>query len=526
MSNSFDNEVMILPEYDDCGQAYYNLPNAKKEDNLIAVCPQFADKVIPIVFLPGVMGSNLMDLDGNPVWRVEAGIVSWFAKGEAERKLLLDPLNTKVDPRGEVYKFSPEEKKFGSRLARGWGEVVYSSYGKFLAWLQEVLDDELAAFQNRISNSDKKTIRQKLDGYDFMAEFGNETLTSDEIAKSYNYLYPIHVMGYNWLQSNAISAGHLHKFIIKTINNYGDRCALKKVIVITHSMGGLVARHCSEILKNQDCILGVIHGVMPDTGSPTAYKRMKAGETGIVGKIIGSSGAELTPVLAQSPGPLQLLPGVGYGLNWLKIKDGTTIFSRPSSNPYDEIYLNKDNWWGLCEPRFLSPGNPGAEGECWANYVKIIKKDVQPFIEDLSGMYHKNMYAFYGNSDLNPSYGTVFWEEKSSYSIEKLNVQDGLAFKNGYINDPYNEAVKDFRKVTFSAGPEIIDIKIKLFKLSLPQEAGDGTVPVQAGRIVSNSLKVLLGLPVDHEGAFKNGIAGLFTIYAVAKLVQQVNDEN
>lgn len=525
MSNSSDNEVIILPEYDDCGDPNYNLPNAKKEDGLVAVCPQFADKVIPIIFLPGVMGSNLMDLYNRPVWRVDAGILGWFSKGEAERKALLDPSATKVDPRGEIYKFAPEEKKFGSRFKRGWGEVVNSSYGKSLAWLQEVLDDELEAFQNRISNIDKKTTRQKLESHDFKAELGNEPLTSDEIDKSYNYQYPIHVMGYNWLQSNADSAICLQHFITDTIKIYGERCALKKVILITHSMGGLVARHCSEILKNNDSILGIIHGVMPDTGSPTAYKRMKAGEMGLVGKIIGNNGAELTPVLAQSPGPLQLLPGMDYGFNWLKVKEGKTVFTRPISNPYTEIYLEKNKWWGLCESRFLSPENPDAENACWDKYAKIIDINVRPFIEDLSGNYHKNTYAFYGNSDLNLSYGTIFWQDKTAYSIGKTYMQDGLAFNNGYINDPYNLEIKDIRKVTFSTGSSRIDTSNTLFQLSPPQEPGDGTVPMQGGRIVSKNLKSLIGLPVDHEGAYKNGTACLFALYSIVKLVQQVDDE-
>ena len=37
---------------------------------------------------------------------------------------------------------------------------------------------------------------------------------------------------------------------------------------------------------------------------------------------------------------------------------------------------------------------------------------------------------------------------------------------------------------------------------------------MQAGRIVSNNLKALLGLPVDNEGSSKNDTAGLFALYA------------
>lgn len=46
---------------------------------------------------------------------------------------------------------------------------------------------------------------------------------------------------------------------------------------------------------------------------------MKIGERGITGMIIGESAEKLMPVLAQSPAPLQLLPGMAYGPGWLKI---------------------------------------------------------------------------------------------------------------------------------------------------------------------------------------------------------------
>ena len=87
----------------------------------------------------------------------------------------------------------------------------------------------------------------------------------------------------------------------------------KTVILVTHSMGGLVARQYSEKMNGRDTILGIVHGVMPDLGSPAAYRRMKTGERGVVGAVIGADAANLMPVLAQSPGPLQLLPGKAYG---------------------------------------------------------------------------------------------------------------------------------------------------------------------------------------------------------------------
>jgi len=137
------------------------------------------------------------------------------------------------------------------------------------------------------------------------------------------------------------------------LGTYRDRLAVNKVILVTHSMGGLVARHYSENMNGRENILGIVHGVMPDLGSPAAYRRMKTGERGIVGAVIGADAASLMPVLAQSPGPLQLLPGRAYGPGWLKIHSDTERINKPESDPYTEIYLNERDWWRLCEKELL-----------------------------------------------------------------------------------------------------------------------------------------------------------------------------
>jgi hypothetical protein len=51
------------------------------------------------------------------------------------------------------------------------------------------------------------------------------------VALSYQYLFPVHAVGYNWLQSNVDSAKALAERIDKIINDYkasGRKC--EKVI--------------------------------------------------------------------------------------------------------------------------------------------------------------------------------------------------------------------------------------------------------------------------------------------------------
>ena len=214
------------------------------------------------------------------------------------------------------------------------------SYGTFLPWLQEALNDNQTMLKNKTSKNGSLTLRERLMDKPLGAEIGESNLTSDEVALSYQYLFPVHAVGYNWLQSNVDSAQALAGRIDKIINDYkasGRKC--EKVILVTHSMGELVARYYSELLEGdygKKNILGIVHGVMPDRGAPMAYKRMKAGEAGITGLVIGGNGAEMTAVLSQAPGPLQLLPGKGYGMGWFHVEGLKQPL--PQTNPYTEIY--------------------------------------------------------------------------------------------------------------------------------------------------------------------------------------------
>ena len=55
--------------------------------------------------------------------------------------------------------------------------------------------------------------------------------------------FPVHAMGYNWLRSNKKSGKEIAARIEALIKRYVDQgYQCEKVIVVTHSMGGLVAR--------------------------------------------------------------------------------------------------------------------------------------------------------------------------------------------------------------------------------------------------------------------------------------------
>ncbi|WP_279047052.1 esterase/lipase family protein [Cedecea davisae] len=502
-----ENRSYHRPIWDENGRVNYDLTYHPKEKNHMAVCLIPPVKVIPVIFIPGVMGSNLKN-QMSEVWRFSASsLKKWITAGPEKRKLLLDPKTTTVDDSGEIVNDRADGNKFPSRRERGWGSAFYKSYGEALDRLQYLLSDDDILTENYFREAQQQTARQRFTGVRIGDEPVEQVLTEAETAHGHRFLYPLHVFGYNWLQSNADSAEKLGAYIRKVLGDYHGRLAVNKVILVTHSMGGLVARHYSENIKGQSNILGIVHGVMPDLGSPAAYRRMKTGERGIIGMIIGDNAEKLMPVLAQSPGPLQLLPGVAYGPGWLKIEVCSSQVSLPVSDPYEEIYLNKTAWWRLCEQDLLL-GDVDSE---WTVFANRIEKRVKTFIKELNGKYHPQTWLFYGASEAHKSDAFLIWKER--HFLKQVPAR-------GY-------SVPSSPTYRYDAG--------KAFELISAGAAGDGTVPVTAIRTTSPRIRGVLATDVDHEGAYavdpvdrSRSIysdlsdALVFTVRSVVKIAQQV----
>ncbi|NNG25448.1 PGAP1-like alpha/beta domain-containing protein [Telluria aromaticivorans] len=75
----------------------------------------------------------------------------------------------------------------------------------------------------------------------------------------------------SWLQDCKTSAEMLEKRIHQIIDSWTNaKRQCSKLILVTHSMGGLVARACAKRIPTK--LAGVIHGVMPALGAPVAYR--------------------------------------------------------------------------------------------------------------------------------------------------------------------------------------------------------------------------------------------------------------
>ncbi|KEY58900.1 acetyltransferase [Serratia sp. DD3] len=531
-----DNDQCVsyhLPEWRDNGKVgWHEMVTQTTQKNAIAKLIMPPTKVIPVIFIPGVMGTNLMSTDDTskvPVWRGDSPVDTYFAwanRNGKERRELLDPDTTKVDGRGEISqnvysKISDDGKLFPTREKRHWGEVLFFSYGQFLSVFQGVLMDDWQKIVCQAADRTKgsKGILSYLAGETLGAD-KESVMTAEELNHFSKFLFPVHAFGYNWLQDNKKSAKELATYIDDVISiytkGYGHGLAFpagqEKVIIVTHSMGGLVARYASQIFGCQDKILGIVHGVIPDLGSPAAYRRMKIGarQEGAAGKVLGATAKELMPVLAQAPAALQLLPSPKYmnGDPWLTIKggdEGKDLKLPKTGDPFSEIYLSMNELYRLYEPDIIDGDNSAIKAN-WINFNILMKDSVRKFIYELDeAKYHPNTYVFYGEEI--KSDGTLAWNKTQS----PINSKE-LPNTHKEIKSPYNRTQK--------------------YELVSSKTPGDGTVPVESLAVIKkqSAIKSILATNVDHQDAYAvkdmnydNFTPAIkFTLRSIVKMVQEV----
>ncbi len=516
--------VRQLPtQFDERGNPFW-ITRMSKPDNSYAQIAKAPNRVIPVIFVPGVMGSNLRGTGNSKSvqWLLDSGgtMKDWLTKGAEFRKEHLRPDVMQVTDEGKLptdTRLPPEELR-----RRGWGEVGFMSYAEVLSWLETHLNDFDQAEQG-----ERAQLRQRA----LQALQGEAPLTDQEFELSYRYLFPVYACGYNWLDSNAASGKRLSLLIDAVIQRYkSENKKCEKVILVTHSMGGMVARHCSEVLGQRDRIFGVVHGVMPTLGAAAVYRRFKAGTEGnlLASLVLGSNAAEMTAVLSSAPGPLQLLPTPEYGNGWLTIQDGAQEFSLPSQgDPYGDIYAVRGKWWSMCEDHLINPLNkesdPGKRAaqvdRDWLAFEALIYTDVLPFHEKIKGKYHPNTHAFFGSHESNKSYGTVAWR-RSGLSRLTVDAKDGIADDLSQLGTR--------RTVSAAVVGEPHVRQLRDFLLEAPDEPGDGTVPHRSGVAAQAACKSFLQVNVGHEPAFKytdgadNLRACQFTLRAIVQIAQDV----
>lgn len=338
-----------------------SVPVSKKSANTINT------RVVPIIFVPGIMGTRLKFPDDDERWDPDHRkymLRKWAMWGpDRKRSLLHYTTEAKI-----MHEYPDESRK----------SVIKSYYGDFL---------------------------ELLDGMDFSPAS-----------------CPVYVVGYDWRQSNWDSATLLRNKIERVLKTN----EAQKAIVITHSMGGLVTR--AALLRYPEemtsKIAGVIHVVQPVAGAVTFYRRiftgMKRGPDGgwapaDIGFrwVGGTTPYEFLRALSGMRGAFELLPTRQYryvpqelesnaDLTQLRFPWESTETGREDQHGRQvysegtwENYLEDESPPGLYNTRLHSSKSP-YETDSTKSIVRRRILEAASFHRSLGLHMHDNTWAIYG----------------------------------------------------------------------------------------------------------------------------------
>ncbi|RCW77723.1 esterase/lipase family protein [Paracoccus lutimaris] len=462
-------------------------------DDPVALCPRHV--ILPIIFIPGIMGSRLRNRKNKVVW--QPGTESWdegwnalgllFRGGQGKRRMIVGDTNEYFDPTF----LEVAHQTDGGIWDRGWGGLL-SSYLPFLNWL----NDEYLV---------------KLDNCLVMAKF------------------QVWAFPYNWTASNLYSAskpinkehGNLSDVVtraIKDCEQLGQEIGREvlKPIILTHSMGGLVARAFTQILGHADMVHGVIHGVMPTHGAPELYKRIRGGFEGATSGVLGKNAHQVTATAGNCAGPLELAPnkwhrGVDGRRDWLSAvePDGRRM-SLPIADPYSEIYENEVDYWRLIVKEYLNPGGDPTGALAFKNFLLQLD-DAKSFHDQLgpSG-FHPNTRMFYGTG--RQTRDRVDW----TVALHRGPVPASGTYRGATVDPWWGDQWQ-----TRLLGPSGDSDYIALLEMSGPNAAGDGTVHAGSGS-QSGQMAEAVTDGLEHQAAFDSLSARTLTVEWLKEMVEEM----
>lgn len=203
-----------------------------------------------------------------------------------------------------------------------------------------------------------------------------------------------------------------------------------------------------------------------------------------------------------------------------------------AGDPYGEIYTVRGKWWSMCEDHLINPLNEERNPKKrqaqvekdWGVFADLIKIGVKVFHYEIKGKYHPNTHAFAGVDAGTRAYGAVTWTGNGGGWMRGDRSADVLGAKP---LDPTE--INEERTVSAAlSGSGWLKAENQDYKISEPDEEGDGTVPQRSGRAVRKACQSYAEMRVEHEPAYKFAEgpeytrACRFTLRAIVKIAQDV----
>jgi pimeloyl-ACP methyl ester carboxylesterase len=524
-------------------------PSSDKTRKVVECDPR---PIVPVVFLPGVMGTNLKASDGKPAWtppnvggpmevaNAIVTLVKWSTMGAADRQKRLNPKNLSVDNSGPVNVGESGLTKEQAQ-ARGWSEVHKDSYHGILAYLQVQLNHPMLRGKPEGDwikpQEDEKDLNKKLlptpvlqtSPKRYGAQGSGPSMDDGMLKTLATHQYPVHAVGYNWAQSNGKSAAEVFTRIQAICKKYGT----DKAIVITHSMGGIVARGMIALIpESKNWIYGIVHGAQPATGAPVAAKRFRTGAEDFVGKIMfGANDAEWAAVSASSPAALELMPMPDYlnGKPWWLIQDeaGNNVLELPKASAAMELYASTE-WYALIpdanealiDPTGIIKQNGGTSSA--REIYKSAVREAKEFQKKILGQYHPFTFALFGDGVLTDS-SVVTKSQKALKTFGSVRWRGPL---------PPGTSESDLLAATLVGDNHHGELQIRVrgqivtLKLQDADQAGDGTVPAASAAAQVGARGVQQAFQqggYEHQFCYDHPWARWATLYSVAQIAQSIS---
>lgn len=244
-------------------------------------------RYLPIVIVPGFMGSRLTDpksndLVWNPLGKPLGDSAGPFKVGYDR----LSQISAELEP-DETHKDDDKAKVDAVANIKHYYNLIPDLYGK--------LARDLTALMN-------------------LPEVGN-----------YEIKPRVYCCGYDWRLDNARSALRLAEVVEEALGETRER----KVILVAHGMGCLVSRYYCRVLGGESKVHTSFLVGSPTLGAPTAYVQLKHGVTGIYAKDLKDdimSGDTKGAIVEAMQGGSSLLTGISSLAGGHKAADALKSF--------------------------------------------------------------------------------------------------------------------------------------------------------------------------------------------------------